>query len=107
MSQPIVAQNQNVWIQTYKPDLNNQQISSTGNVVRTLIDSGNIIAGNQRYWDGLTYITNFFIVKTNIVGDTIWKRVYGTGTCNYISATSDTGFIAIFGDSLVRFNKNG
>ena len=45
-----------------------------GNCVRQTFDGGYILSG---YTESLSSMSDFFVIKTNSNGDTIWAKTYG------------------------------
>ena len=76
--------------------------SDYGYSVDLTTDGGFIIAG-QTYSFG-TGLSDFYLVRTNSSGDTLWHRAYGTAGTDYARAarqTPDGGFIVVgMSDSL-------
>jgi len=82
------------WTQTYGG--NN---SDYGYDVLQLADSGYVITGNTGVSDG--NFIDFYLIRTNVYGDTLWTKTYGgTGAdrAYAVDTTADGGFI-IAGDT--------
>jgi hypothetical protein len=79
-----------LWTKTY-----HQSQSNAGYDVKQTADSGFIIAGFTQ--NNVTFETNIYLVKTDLLGDTLWTKWYGDATsCNLQSVfqTIDLGYIA-------------
>jgi hypothetical protein len=79
-----------LWTRTY-----GWQNWAEGRSVRQTADGGYIIAGST-YLDS-RYTDQFFLVKTNSSGDTLWTRIYGGSNLergDYVQQTFDGGYIA-------------
>ena len=72
------------------------------NSVQQTTDGGYIIAGSSTSTDGdvhgnhSTYIADFWIVKLNVNGDTLWTKCYGGSDRDFaqsIQQTTDDGYI--------------
>jgi hypothetical protein len=93
------AQPDTLWTRTYGgPD--HEECSS----VYQTFDGGYILAGFRGiYGNG---ISDFYIVKTDSVGDTLWTRIYGTGVddyCSTILQTQEGNFV--FSGSAVDYSN--
>lgn len=67
-----------------------------GQSVQQTSDSGYIIAGNTTSFSGNPQITNVYLIKTDVNGDTMWTKTYeGSDYANGLSVqqTSDDGYI--------------
>ena len=77
-----------LWTRTY-----GYTYSEVGHSVQQTSDGGYIIAG--QLWYSGPGTTNFYVIKTDSVGDTLWTRIYGDDF-DYafsIQQTSDGGYI--------------
>ncbi len=84
--------------------------SETANAIQQTIDGGYIIAGNTLSTDGDVNSNNggvdFWLVKTDATGNTVWERTYGgssTEKAKAIHQTADGGYI-VCGDG---FSNDG
>ena len=65
-----------LWTRTYgQPDM----VVDVAYSVQQTTDDGYIVGGFT--WDLITFATNFYLVKTNSNGDTLWTPTYG-GPCD-------------------------
>jgi hypothetical protein len=65
------------------------------NTIKQSIDGGYIIGGNVQPVP--TYPSDFYLIKTNSIGDTLWTRIYGGSNEEAIldvECTDDGGYIA-------------
>jgi len=83
------ANGDTLWTRTYGGDE-----SETGRSVEQTTDGGYIIAGRTESFGTGTW--DFYLVKTDANGDTVWTRPFG-GTdydhCNWVQQTADGGYI--------------
>jgi hypothetical protein len=89
--------------------------------VRATSDGGYILVGYTRsFGPGVPDFENFYVVKTNSVGDTLWTRTYGgangetaygveqSGDGNYVVAGYTSSYGGSAGDAwLLKINANG
>lgn len=62
--------------------------------VQQTTDGGYIVAGETRAWD--PYVVDFYVVKTDASGDTLWTRTYrgsGRENCYVVRQTTDGGYV--------------
>ena len=101
-----------LWTRTYgQPDM----VMDVAFSVQQTTDGGYIVGGLT--WNLITYAANFYLVKTNSNGDTLWTRTYGgTSDAAYsVQQTTDEGYIVggitnQMGNTdiyLVKTNSNG
>ena len=107
------ASGDTLWTRTYggtRPDI--------GTSVRKTTDGGYIITGwTANFGAGLS---DFWLIKTNASGDTLWTRTYGGANndqANTVQQTSDSGYIIVGGTTsfgagqgdvyLVKTNASG
>ncbi len=79
-----------LWTKRYR-----EGYAACGRCVQQTPDGGYILVGNTSPGGQMS---NFYLVKTDANGDTIWTRNYGTGPSEqayYIERTSDGGYIVV------------
>ena len=70
--------------------------ASYAHCVQQTVDSGYVVAGYTNNWGGGN--ANFYIVRTNSLGDSLWARAYGDTSDDYgrfVQQTSDGGYIFV------------
>jgi hypothetical protein len=75
----------NLWTKTYQD----------GSCVQETADEGYIVTGADGYKLSLAKVQSdgIWLLRTNVDGDSIWEKQYGSGNANYVAVTSDKGFI--------------
>jgi len=93
--------------------------SDHGKYVIETADSGYLIVGDSKSFGGLWDLDDVYVVRTDVIGDTIWTRTFGEGGSNVdrgnaASLTSDGGYVVIGwsnfhtgGIYLIRLNDLG
>ncbi len=77
-----------------------------GNSVQQTSDGGFIIVGNK--WSASS-LSNIYLIKTTVKGDTVWTRTFGGSKDNYgnfVQQTTEGGYI-ICGSNLIKTDMNG
>jgi hypothetical protein len=90
----VDANGNGVWLKIY-----NRGGDETGNCINQTSDGGFIIGGETDYHT--TGRTDFYLIKTDSLGDTLWTQTYGRSDddrCYSVQQTSDGGYI-LFGTS--------
>ncbi|RQW03471.1 MAG: hypothetical protein EH225_07095, partial [Calditrichaeota bacterium] len=83
------ANGDSVWLKIY-----NRGGDETGNCIIQTSDGGFIIGGETDYHTHGR--TDFYLLKTDSLGDTLWTRIYGRSDddrCSSVKQTSDGGYI--------------
>lgn len=86
-----------LWIKIYDHDSANYNSNDIGKCINQSDDGGYIILGETHSFSP-TYNKDFWLLKTNANGDTIWTRIYGTSGDEYAGSVIQTvggGYIAV------------
>jgi hypothetical protein len=78
-----------LWTRTYGGTLDDR-----GEAIRLTTDGGYILAGCTKSYGAGNY--DFYLVKTDAAGDTLWTRTYGGSTVDWarcVQQTTDSGYI--------------